>query len=46
MLAVFGPLKKWLTTALSSYNEARITRIQKAEWLTAYIQAGKDAFYS
>ena len=43
-VAIFGPLKKHLTTALSHLNEAQLTRIQKAEWLSAYIKARADAF--
>jgi len=38
-VAIFGPLKKKLTTALSYLNEAQLVRIQKAEWIEAYIQA-------
>ena len=43
-VAIFGPLKKRLTTALSHFNEAQLTRIQKAEWLAAYIKARADTF--
>ena len=43
-VAVFGPLKKRLTTALSHLNEAQLTRIQKVEWLAAYIKARVDTF--
>jgi len=38
-VAIFGPLKKKLTTALLYLNEAQLVRIQKAEWMDAYIQA-------
>jgi hypothetical protein len=30
-VAIFGPLKKHLTTALSHFNEAQLLRIQKSE---------------
>jgi hypothetical protein len=43
-VAIFGPLKKRLTTALSHLNEAQLTRIQKADWLDAYIKDREDAF--
>jgi hypothetical protein len=36
-------LKKRLTAALSHLNEAQLTRIQKAEWLDAYIKARRVA---
>jgi hypothetical protein len=42
-VAIFGPLKKRLTAALSHLNEAQLTRIQKAEWLDAYIKARRVA---
>ena len=32
-VAIFGPLKKHLTTALSHLNEAQLLRIQKSEWM-------------
>ena len=38
-VGIFGPLKKALTTALSQFHEAQLTRIQKTEWLEAYDQA-------
>ena len=40
-VALFGPLKKALTKALSPFHEARLKRIQKAEWLEAYVRARK-----
>jgi uncharacterized protein YlxP (DUF503 family) len=43
-VAIFGPLKKHLTTALSHLNEAQLLRIQKAEWLEAYIHAREVTF--
>ena len=43
-VAIFGPLKKHLTTALSHLNEAQLLRIQKSEWMDAYIQARELAF--
>ena len=43
-VAIFGPLKKHLTTMLSHLNEAQLTRIQKAEWLSVYIKARANAF--
>jgi hypothetical protein len=42
-VAIFGPLKKQLTIALSHLNEAQLVRIQKAEWVDAYIQARTEA---
>jgi uncharacterized protein (DUF2267 family) len=41
-IAIFGPLKKRLTANLSHLNQAQLARIQKAEWLDAYIQARLD----
>ena len=43
-VAIFRPLKQHLTTALSHLNEAQLLRIQKAEWLEAYIIAREKAF--
>jgi len=43
-VAIFGPLKKHLTIALSHLNEAQLLRIQKLEWMDAYIQARELAF--
>ena len=43
-VAIFGPLKKRLTANLSHLNQAQLARIQKAEWLDAYIQARLDVF--
>jgi uncharacterized protein YlxP (DUF503 family) len=43
-VAIFGPLKKHLTTALSHLNEAQLLRIQKAEWLEAYIHVREVTF--
>jgi hypothetical protein len=43
-VAIFGPLKKKLTTALSYLNEAQLVRIQKAEWLDVYVKARTQAF--
>ena len=40
--AIFGPLKKRLTAALSYLNQAQLVRIQKFEWMEAYIQARLD----
>jgi DDE superfamily endonuclease/Tc5 transposase DNA-binding domain len=40
-VAIFGPLKKGLTRALSPYHEAQLSNIQKAEWLEAYMEARK-----
>lgn len=42
-VAIFGPLKKRLTAALECLNEAQLVRIQKAEWLSAYIIARTEA---
>ena len=41
-VAIFGPLKKRLTAALSNLNQAQLVRIQKIEWMEAYIQARLD----
>ncbi|APA16038.1 hypothetical protein SS1G_10153 [Sclerotinia sclerotiorum 1980 UF-70] len=41
-VAVFGPLKKRLTAALSDLNQAQLVRIQKIEWMEAYIKARAD----
>ena len=38
-VAIFGPLKKRLTVALSYLNEVQLIRIQKHEWIEAYIKA-------
>jgi hypothetical protein len=43
-VAIFGPLKSRLITALSHLNEAQLLRIQKSEWMDAYIQARAAAF--
>ena len=43
-VAIFGPLKQHLTTALSHLNEAQLMRIQKSEWMEAYIKAREAAF--
>ncbi len=43
-VVIFRPLKKHLTTALSHLNEAQLLRIQKSEWMDAYIQARAAAF--
>jgi hypothetical protein len=41
-VAFFGLLKKRLTAALAHLNEAQLVRIQKVEWMEAYIQARTD----
>jgi hypothetical protein len=41
-VAIFGPLKKRLTAALSYLNQAQLVRIQKFEWMEAYIHARSD----
>jgi hypothetical protein len=41
-VAFFGPLKGRLTAALSHLNQAQLVRIQKFEWVEAYIQARLD----
>lgn len=38
-VAIFGALKKQLTTALCHLTQAQLVRIQKFEWMEAYIQA-------
>ena len=43
-VAIFGPLKKRLTAALHHLNEAQLFRIQKHEWMEAYIQARSEVF--
>ena len=43
-VAIFGPLKKRLTAALSHLNQAQLVRIQKFEWMEAYIQARSEVF--
>jgi hypothetical protein len=43
-VAIFGPLKKRLTAALHHLNEAQLARIQKHEWMEAYIQARSEVF--
>ena len=43
-VAIFGPLKKRLTANLSYLNQAQLARIQKFEWLEAYIKARKEVF--
>ncbi len=43
-VAIFGPLKKRLTAALSHLNQAQLVRIQKFEWMEAYIQARADVY--
>jgi hypothetical protein len=42
-VAIFRLLKKRLTAALEHLNEAQLVRIQKAEWLSAYITARTEA---
>jgi predicted transcriptional regulator len=43
-ISIFGPLKQHLTTALLHLNEAQLLRIQKSEWMDAYITARAAAF--
>lgn len=43
-VAIFGLLKKRLTARLSHLNEAQLVRIQKYEWLEAYINARSEVF--
>ena len=43
-VAIFGPLKKRLTAGLSHLNQAQLARIQKHEWMEAYIQARSEIF--
>jgi hypothetical protein len=45
-VAIFGPLKRALTTAMMPLHEARLERIQKAEWLEAYNKARENCFTS
>ncbi|ODQ70295.1 hypothetical protein LIPSTDRAFT_333558 [Lipomyces starkeyi NRRL Y-11557] len=41
-VAIFGPLKKRLIAALPHLNQAQLVRIQKIEWMEAYIQARSE----
>ena len=43
-VAIFGPLKKRLTAALEHLNAAQLVRIQKHEWMQAYIKARTEVF--
>ena len=43
-VAIFGPLKKALTTALTPFYEAQVKRIRKKEWVEAYEQSRKSTF--
>ena len=45
-VAIFGPLKRALTTAMMPLHEARLERIQKAEWMEAYNKARENCFTS
>ena len=42
-MAIFGPLKRRLTFWLAYLNQAQLVRIQKHEWMEAYIKARSDA---
>ncbi|APA08388.1 hypothetical protein sscle_03g031580 [Sclerotinia sclerotiorum 1980 UF-70] len=44
-VAVFGPLKKRLTAALSDLNQAQLIQIQKIKWMEAYIKARADRVF-
>lgn len=43
-VAIFGPLKRRLTAALSNLIQAQLTRISKYEWMEVYIKAHAEAF--
>lgn len=43
-VAIFGLLKKRLIAALSHLSQAQVVRIQKFEWMEAYIQARSEVF--
>ena len=43
-VAMFGPLKRALTTALAPFHEAQVKRIQKVDWVLAYEQARTASF--
>ena len=45
-VSIFGPLKMHLTTALHGLISTEIARVQKFEWLKAYIVARECAFSS
>jgi len=38
-VAIFGPLKRRLTAALSYLNQAQLARITKHEWMKGYVKA-------
>jgi frataxin-like iron-binding protein CyaY len=43
-VAVFGPLKKHMAAESQGIIQTEVLRIQKAEWLTAYVRAREKAF--
>ena len=43
-VAVFGPLKRHMTSELHGIIQTEISRVQKVEWLSAYVQARNKAF--
>ena len=45
-IAVFGLLKRHMTSELHPLIQTEVSRIQKAEWLSAYVRACKKAFSS
>lgn len=45
-VAVFGPLKKTMSTESQGLIQTEVSRIQKAEWLEAYVNAHARAFTS
>ena len=45
-VAIFGPLKRALTEALTPHYEARLEKIHKIEWIDAYSRARKKALNS
>ena len=43
-VAVFGPLKRYMAMELQELIQTEISRLQKAEWLGAYVRARARAF--
>lgn len=43
-VGLFGPLKRYLSSALNPFVRANISRISKREWLLGYEEARKKAF--
>jgi DDE superfamily endonuclease len=43
-VGVFRPLKKYMSNAIQPLIQTGVARIQKVEWLTAYVAAHRNAF--